>query len=37
MDQIDDVKSVVAELNGQITVVRKAVGGGRSSLDDVTV
>lgn len=37
IDQIDEVKAVVMELNGQITVVRKSGGSGISSLDDVTV
>ncbi len=36
IDQIEDVKAVVMELNGQITVVRKSNGNGNSSLDDVT-
>ncbi|MBF4505315.1 DUF421 domain-containing protein [Flavobacterium sp. JLP] len=35
IDQIDDVKAVVMELNGQITVVRKSKGNGTSSLDDI--
>lgn len=35
IDQIDDVKAVVMELNGQITVVRKSKGMGSSSLDDI--
>lgn len=36
IDQIADVKAVVMELNGQITVVRKSSGNGSSSLDDIT-
>lgn len=36
IDQIEDVKAVVMELNGQITVVRKSKGHGSSSLDDIT-
>ncbi|WP_428232614.1 DUF421 domain-containing protein [Flavobacterium sp.] len=36
IDQIKDVKAVVMELNGQITVVRKSHGHGSSSLDDIT-
>jgi uncharacterized membrane protein YcaP (DUF421 family) len=36
IDQIEDVKAVVMELNGQITVVRKSNGNGSSSLDDIT-
>lgn len=35
IDQIEDVKAVVMELNGQITVVRKSNGNGISSLDDI--
>ena len=35
IDQIEDVKAVVMELNGQITVVRKSKGNGESSIDDV--
>ncbi len=35
IDQIDDVKAVVMELNGVITVVRKSKGNGKSSLDDI--
>ncbi|RUT69523.1 DUF421 domain-containing protein [Flavobacterium cupreum] len=35
IDQIEDVKAVVMELNGQITVVRKSEGNGISSLDDI--
>ncbi|PBJ05611.1 DUF421 domain-containing protein [Flavobacterium sp. ACN6] len=37
IDQIDDVKAVVMELNGEITVVRKSQGVGMSSLDDIKV
>jgi uncharacterized membrane protein YcaP (DUF421 family) len=36
IDQIQEVKAVVMELNGQITVVRKSNGNGSSSLDDIT-
>ncbi|WP_456312062.1 DUF421 domain-containing protein [Pseudomonas shirazensis] len=35
IDQIEDVKAVVMELNGQMTVVRKSNGNGSSSLDDI--
>ncbi|MDR7370219.1 YetF domain-containing protein [Flavobacterium aquidurense] len=35
IDQIDEVKAIVMELNGQITVVRKSNGNGSSSLDDI--
>ncbi|MCD0465179.1 DUF421 domain-containing protein [Flavobacterium sp. ENC] len=35
IDQIEDVKAVVMELNGQITVVKKSNGNGVSSLDDI--
>ena len=35
IDQIEDVKAVVMELNGQITVVKKSNRSGRSSLDDI--
>ena len=35
IDQIDDVKAVVMELNGQITVVKKSDGNGHSSLDEL--
>ena len=35
IDQIEDVKAVVMELNGQITVVKKSNRGGSSSLDDI--
>lgn len=35
IDQIDDVKAVVMELNGQITVVRKSNESAASSLDDI--
>jgi len=35
IDQISEVKAVVMELNGQITVVRKSKGKGSSSLDDL--
>ena len=35
IDQIEEVKAVVMELNGQITVVKKSTGSGKSSLDDV--
>lgn len=37
IDQIKDVKAVVMELNGQITVVRKSNESGSSSLDDITL
>jgi uncharacterized membrane protein YcaP (DUF421 family) len=36
IDQLDEVKAVVMELNGQITVVKKSSGKGCSSLDDIT-
>ncbi|TCN57641.1 uncharacterized membrane protein YcaP (DUF421 family) [Flavobacterium circumlabens] len=36
IDQINEVKAVVMELNGQITVVKKSIGKGSSSLDDIT-
>jgi len=35
IDQIDHVKAIVMELNGQMTVVKKSEGSGKSSLDDV--
>jgi len=35
IDYIEDVKAVVMELNGEMTVVRKSSGSGLSSLDDV--
>ena len=35
IDQIEDVKAVVMELNGQITVVKKSNRSGSSSLDDI--
>jgi len=35
IDHIDEVKAVVMELNGEITVVRKSKGNGTSSLDDI--
>lgn len=35
IDQIDEVKAVVMELNGQITVVRTSKGNGKSSLDQL--
>lgn len=35
IDQIEEVKAIVMELNGQITVVRKSNGNGNSSLDDI--
>jgi len=35
IDHIDEVKAVVLELNGEITVVRKSKGNGTSSLDDI--
>jgi len=35
IEQIDDVKAVVMEVNGAITVVKKSEGNGRSSLDDI--
>jgi len=35
IDYIDEVKAVVMELNGEITVVRKSKGNGTSSLDDI--
>jgi uncharacterized membrane protein YcaP (DUF421 family) len=35
IDQIDEVKAVVMELNGQITVVKKSNRHGSSSLDDI--
>lgn len=36
IDYTEDVKAVVMELNGEITVVRKSSGSGLSSLTDVT-
>ncbi|KAF2329055.1 DUF421 domain-containing protein [Flavobacterium daemonense] len=35
IDQIEEVKAVVMELNGQISIVRKSTGNGNSSLDDI--
>ena len=35
IDQINDVKAVVMELNGQITVVKKSESNGKSSLDNL--
>jgi len=35
IDRIEEVKAVVMELNGEITVVRKSKGSGTSSLDDI--
>ena len=37
IDQIDEVKAIVMELNGQITVVKKSDGTGKSSLDDIQI
>jgi len=34
-EQIDDVKAVVMEVNGELTVVKKSQGNGRSSLEDI--
>lgn len=35
IDYIEDIKAVVMELNGEITVVEKSSGSGLSSLTDV--
>ena len=35
IDKIEEVKAIVMELNGQITVVRKSNSKGSSSLDDI--
>ncbi len=37
IDRIEEVKAVVMELNGQISIVRKSSGKGNSSLDDLTI
>jgi len=34
IDQIEHVKAVVMELNGQISVIKKTTGSGKSSLDE---
>lgn len=34
-DRLEDIKAVVMELNGEITVVKKSDGNGVSSLEDV--
>lgn len=35
LDSLTDVKAVVMELNGEISVIKKSGSGGRSSLDDI--
>ncbi len=35
IDYVEDIKAVVMELNGEITVVKKSSGSGLSSLTDV--
>lgn len=36
-DQINDVKAVIMELNGSMTVVKKSSGSGASSIDDLEI
>ena len=36
-EHIADVKAVVMELNGQMTVVKKSDGNGKSSLDEIKI
>ncbi|KRD05115.1 hypothetical protein ASE21_21130 [Flavobacterium sp. Root901] len=36
-DQINDVKAVIMELNGSMTVVKKSSGSGVSSIDDLEI
>jgi len=36
-DQIDDVKAVIMELNGTMTVVKKSTVAGPSSMDDLKI
>lgn len=35
IEHIDDLKAVVMEVNGELTIVMKSEGNGRSSLEDI--
>ena len=37
LEHLEDVKAVVMELNGELTVVKKSSGSGESSLEDIDV
>jgi uncharacterized membrane protein YcaP (DUF421 family) len=37
LEHLNDVRAVVMELNGEITVVKKSMGSGLSSLDDINL
>lgn len=37
IDQVEDVKAVIMELNGSMTVVKKSNGTGPSSMDDLEI
>jgi len=37
LEYLDDVRAVVMELNGEITVIKKSEGAGKRSLDDLNI